>query len=163
MKAKYRGVVAFSLTFLFLLPVAAFAADLDLVVDEAGSRLSWQGTEFYATANQVVNERLVEVPGSPTALILWEEALEDGQNVPFYAISLGGEQIDRVRETSYVLKLRHGDFDPALGEPSPAAGLGASAGTSPISRLTIHRGRHTPCRPTFSRIRPSQSTGHRQC
>ena len=97
------------------------------MVDQAGSRLTWQGTEFHATANQIVNQRLVEVPGSPTALILWEETLADGQNVPFYAISLGGEQIDCARETSYVLKLRHGDFDPALGEPSPAAGLGAGA------------------------------------
>ena len=78
----------------------------------------------------MVDERLINVPGSTTRLILWEETDANGVTAPFYAISLDGKSIATVRETSYVLKLRHGDHDPAVFVPSVDTSLAADDATN---------------------------------
>ena len=86
--------------------------------DDAGRTLSLDnGTPFHRTANEVTGERLIDVPGSRIHLALWSEVDEEGRVAPFYAITLDGRTMATVRPTSYVLKLRHGDFDPGAGVP----------------------------------------------
>ena len=142
MRAIHRRVVGRSALWAFALvmpavalagpddrPEAAPAARLSVSCDGESCALSLVGgPAFHATTNQVCNDRLVEVPGAPSLLILWDEVLADGQTVRFYAISLDGQSVARVRQTSYVLKLRHGDFDPLVAVPPANAGLAAGAG-----------------------------------
>ncbi len=89
-----------------------------------------EGNPFHTTEREVINARLVEVPGSSVRLALWEELPPGGQAVPFYAISLDGENMARVRRTSYALKLRHGDFDPLGGVPHVELALSAGPTTN---------------------------------
>jgi hypothetical protein len=99
-----------------------------LVLESTGTgyTLSLNGdAPFHSTGNEILEQRLVEVPGSPARLVLWSEALPDGGSAPHYAISLDGSEVQSVRRTSYEIKLRHGAFDPltesASIEPSLAA------------------------------------------
>jgi len=111
-------------------PVSA-ATGLFVSSDADGYGLSLSGqAAFHTTSNEVLAERLVALADSSTLLITWNEVLPDGQIVPLYAISLDGETIARVCQTSYVLKLRHGDFDPLVAVPPPDAGLAAMGGSN---------------------------------
>lgn len=80
---------------------------------------------FHATPNEIRNARLIELPGTPTWIALWTEVAASRQSMPFYAISLEGDKVGRVHQTSYVLRLRHGNFDPAVAAPPVAAALSA--------------------------------------
>ncbi|MBV9209890.1 MAG: FG-GAP repeat protein [Acidobacteria bacterium] len=73
---------------------------------------------FHRTANKVENARLIAVPRSRAQLALWQERQADGRLVPFYAVSLDGQTVARVAETSYDIKLRYAQFDPATERPS---------------------------------------------
>ena len=98
------------------------------VVTESNLRsLSLDGAEpFHRTPNEVVGERLIDVPGGPVRLALWSEVEPEGRVAEFYAISLDGNDMATVRQTSYVMELRHGRFDPAAGVPAVAAVLTAN-------------------------------------
>ncbi len=116
---------------------AEFAADrtsrtgLAVRDSDGGFTLALAGqAPFHSTVNAVVGERLIDVPGSTTRLILWEETDVTGNTTPFYAISLDGKNIATLRSTSYVLKLRHGDHDPAVFVPSIDTSLAARDGTN---------------------------------
>ncbi len=88
----------------------------------AGTILSLVGdVPFHVTTDSVMDARLVEVPGSPVRLAIWTEVQPDGEEAPFYAISLDGRSVNTVRRTSYMLKLRHGDFDPGAIVARPSA------------------------------------------
>jgi len=99
---------------------------LTVRADGQGNALSLaNGKPFHRTANEVTDERLIEVPGSPIRLALWVENVPDAGAVPFYAITLDGHRVATVRRTSYALKLRHGGFDPAARVPQVEASLAA--------------------------------------
>ncbi len=83
------------------------------------------GTVVHTTLNAVLNLRAIDVPGSTTELLVWEELQADGQVTPYFAVSFDGRTADRVTATSYDLKLRHGEFDPLTDVPAPKAGLAA--------------------------------------
>jgi subtilisin family serine protease len=89
--------------------------------------LSLHAAAFHVTTNEVQDERLVQVSGSSALLILWNEVSPDGATLPFYAISRDGRTIARVRRTSYLLKVRHGDFDPLVAVNPVEAALAAGA------------------------------------
>jgi len=109
-------------------PVGA-SAILQLQDDASGHSLSLRGhPPFRVTTSEIVDQRAIGVPESRALLILWDEIASGSQARPHYAISLDGQHIARQCETSYVLKLRHGDFDPVRGVPAPAAGLAANEG-----------------------------------
>jgi hypothetical protein len=82
---------------------------------------------FHRTSRQVQNARLIEVANSRTHLALWEERRADGSAVPFYAISLDGQTVASVQETSYDILLRYSKFDPAVQRPSVPLNLRAGA------------------------------------
>ncbi|UCC30407.1 MAG: S8 family serine peptidase [Phycisphaerales bacterium] len=112
-------------------PSSVPLSDLVVQVDGVNQTLTLEGgTPFHRTTNGVTSERLIDVPGSPIRLALWSEIDEDGQVVPFYAISQDGQSMATVRPTSYVLKLRHGDFDPGDVVPPVDASLAAEATTN---------------------------------
>ncbi len=96
----------------------AFA--LTVQVDSTGTSLGIaDGEQFHRTAREVVNQRAIEVPGSSACVVLWDEVVdaESKATAPFYAISRDGRSMAAIRETSYVLKLRYGDFDPSVFVP----------------------------------------------
>ena len=86
--------------------------------DDALSVLSLRnGLTFHRTPNQVVDDGEITFSNSPVRLAVWTEIEPGGKVLPFYAISLDGQSTAVVRPTSYVLKLRHGDFDPGVRVP----------------------------------------------
>jgi hypothetical protein len=82
--------------------------------------------QFHSTFNQVENQRVVQVPNSRVLLALWEERTASGQRLPFYAISLDGERIWRLAQTSYELLMRQERFDPKQRPPFVARLLGST-------------------------------------
>jgi hypothetical protein len=88
------------------------------------------GGAFHSTPNEVLDQRLIDVPGTSIRLVTWTEVLPDTQAVPFYAVSLDGQSVATVRRTSYALKLRHGDFDPGAAVPPVMPSLAADATTN---------------------------------
>lgn len=60
---------------------------------------------------------LVDLPGSDGWVVTWDEGADAGAPAHRYAISLDGRRVARAVETTYELKLRHGEFDPAFETP----------------------------------------------
>lgn len=76
---------------------------------------------FHETTGAVENARLVEAARADAGedvLLLWDESSAEGRR-PFYGISLGGQDVQRVTDTSYRLMLRYGEFDP-VADAAPA-------------------------------------------
>lgn len=94
---------------------------LRVVQSAASSGLSLFGqAPFHVSENAIADQRLVELRDSAAILVTWNEIAADGCVTPYFAISRdGGRSMARITPTSYLLKLRFGDFDPATGE-SPA-------------------------------------------
>jgi len=81
-----------------------------------------------AGASKASGARLVRVPGSPVVVSCWEGRDANGEVRPHYSISQDGRTFSEPRATSYLLKLRHGDFDPLAAAPRPAVEEGFEAG-----------------------------------
>ncbi len=105
-------------------------SEVDLTLSTVGSTTSLSmnaGAPFHTTDNTVENARAIEVPNSTVVANVWDEVTAAGERQHFYALSPDGEEIVRVRQTTYDLKLRHGHFDPVddgpnAVEPSLTAG-----------------------------------------
>jgi len=93
------------------------------------------GTAFHETANHVSGARTIPVPDSASVLVLWNEQTALG-NVPFYAISLDGRQVDCVREANYDIMLRAATFDPGKSVPAVAADLGTGGNVFIVQFVT---------------------------
>jgi len=122
---------------LALLLLAAVPQGPDLRVEVEGGRTSLRigsGPALHTTAREVQGARVVDVPGTDALIVLWDERAEDGRVVPHYRVRLPDGRMSRVRETSYELLLKWGDFDPLAVSPSFAdspfapGAAGASAG-----------------------------------
>jgi subtilisin-like proprotein convertase family protein len=99
-----------------------------LIIREAGGTrsLGFEGSEpFRVTENAIVDDRLIDLPDSPGRVAVWSEVVSDGRVIPFYGVSLDGNTMATVRETSYVMHLRHAKFDPAVTEPAVQSLLAA--------------------------------------
>jgi hypothetical protein len=113
-----------------LLAAPALATELNVTTTEQGTSLALvAGNAFHTTTQPVLDAELIAVPGEAVRVVTWREQQPDGSETPFYAISMDGQNIDTVRETSYMLRLRYGDFEP-LGMTSPVAPLLASDNTT---------------------------------
>ncbi len=71
--------------------------------------------------------RLIEVPNTPVVLALWDEADARGAAVPYYGVSLDGQDFVRTAPAIYEIGLRYAHFDPLAGEPTIAPELKADA------------------------------------
>jgi hypothetical protein len=133
----------------FMAPPAAGAAasptaqgaPFEVRKTDAGTSLSAGGLGiFYRTVNDVDNARVVEVPDSRVKLLLWEERQPDGGVAPYYAISLDGRSVSRVRRNSRQILLRSGPFDPlesAGSAPAVPAEVAAGSGGGDEESLYI--------------------------
>jgi hypothetical protein len=102
-----------SVTVLLLAPWPTLGSGLRTHQDGAHTALSLDGASpFWTTTANVLNARLVTIPGSRTVLALWEERRDDGDVSPFYAISFGGEPITTTRQTTYTIGIRAISGDP---------------------------------------------------
>jgi len=88
-----------------------------------------EGAPFHSTANQVTQNRLISVPGRGRQVALWNEVDSAGGVTPFYAIEHGGEWGRAIR-TSYLLKIRHGEFDPSVAMPGVEDSIESKAGSN---------------------------------
>ena len=98
------GVVSFViLAFFAILPVVAEEHEGLLALREAGrTQLSVADeSPFHSTANRVVGERLIALPGSGTRLALWSEIDSLGGTTPWYSIGRAGGQMNEGKSTSY--------------------------------------------------------------
>jgi serine protease AprX len=101
-------------------PASAGADGTQLAIVERGDQtriLAPDGSLLRSTRLRVSAPRLIAVPDSPIRLALWEEGSRSEESQPFYRISLDGREFSRVRQTSYEIKLVHGDFDPLVAPP----------------------------------------------
>jgi hypothetical protein len=90
---------------------ASSRAGLSTFTEGRQTQLVFDGVSFRQTPDQVTRARVIAVPQSTVRLACWEETSPSGQVTPYYAI-FDGQKLLTVRPTSYVLKLRHGAFDP---------------------------------------------------
>lgn len=78
------------------------------------------GELLRATSADVVDARLVALPGGAGSVALWSER-SGSERVAHYAVDARGAGFARERATDYVLHLKRADFDPALGAPETLA------------------------------------------
>jgi len=108
-----------SLVLTLLLSAHAVASEVCVAVDGGRTELSLCGGKVFRTTDaEVTDTRLVSVPDSTVLLVLWNEHSAAPGAVPYYAISVDGEEIALVRRTSYELKLKYGRFDPLQETPA---------------------------------------------
>jgi serine protease AprX len=93
------------------------------------------GAAFHDSASRISGQRAVAVPDSPTVLVLWNESTPAG-DVPFYAISLDGHNVDCVRQANYEIMLRAAQFDPGQVVPAVAADLGSGGNVFIVQFVT---------------------------
>src|SRR5688572_29578702 len=79
------------------------------------SSANGSGNEAQATTGEL---RIVDVPGSPVRLALWQVTSKDGQVTPHYAISLDGRSYVVSTATDYSILLRRATFDPLVATPN---------------------------------------------
>jgi hypothetical protein len=94
------------------------------------TKLHWKvsdGPPFRVTDREVTNVRIIEVPSTAVMLALWDETQGHQTSGPFYAVSLDGNSVSLVTETSYLLNTRYQIFDPAIGSPAMDESLVAPA------------------------------------
>lgn len=115
----------------FTLALSVPAVGSELCITQTGSRteLSLCGSDpFHTTEAGVADARLIAVPGSTLLLILWNEGIPPGDVFPYYALSLDGREVQRVRKTSYELKLAYAEFDPRVETPAVDSRLSTPPG-----------------------------------
>ncbi|MGH9199503.1 MAG: hypothetical protein ACRD1T_27705, partial [Acidimicrobiia bacterium] len=100
--------------------------NLEIQRREGAQSITVNEMVFHTTANEVVNLRLVQVSGSTAWVALWDERPGAGNDLPYYAISLDGQSVSTVKQTSYDILLRYSRFDPATREPVVPSGLTAT-------------------------------------
>jgi len=106
------------------LPLATAAAALALCAGTSMSMAMGMGDGF-SPSTGATNYRTVSVPGTTTAVHLWDES-----GVPHYAVSRDGELVGRVRATDYTIKVRYANFDPMSEVPGVAPELKAGPGNT---------------------------------
>ena len=122
MPIVYRVFALAALT-LFCLAMPPFAAEiheksvLSVQAGQGGTSLVLDGIPFHRTGSVISEERLILVPGTGTRVALWTETYANGQAAPYYSIGRAGAPMGRAVETSYILKVRHGEFDPLRRVP----------------------------------------------
>ena len=80
--------------------------------------------------SSIINEQFIAVPDSTILLRLWEEQLDNDEILPYYSISLDGENtVVRTVQPSYELGLRYAHFDPMDSVPEVDPTLAAGADT----------------------------------
>ena len=114
-------------------PAAATPGERTLAITHGaeGTTLALEGrAPFHATGNNLVNPYTLAIPGTNGVAIVWEEVSADGLASHYYAVSRDGRATPRVIRTSYRLKLRYAEFDPALDAPFVPALLRADAASA---------------------------------
>ena len=96
------------------------AQTFELSSQEETSLLSFQGSVFHTTNDEVRNLRQVDVGGSSVVLLLWEEFEAQRElTTSHYAISLDSRSVAVSKPADYALLFEHGAFDPLAEGPRP--------------------------------------------
>jgi hypothetical protein len=69
------------------------------------------------TRSEVTGLRALRLPGSEGLALVWEEVDPSGRTTSWYALSLDGQRVSAVRETSYAIAMELVAFDPLDQEP----------------------------------------------
>jgi hypothetical protein len=99
---------------------------LNVVVERANglSSLKFGGeAAFHSTRNPVKDVKDVTVSGSRVRVVTWKEGSKN-----LYAVSMNGRQVDRVAESSNLIRTIFGDFDPLKGKAATPTNIPASPG-----------------------------------
>ncbi len=104
------------------LPSVAFAQKLDptprkfselhLDIGSANQRLFYHDMPLHVTSNSIANARVITLEGEAEILVLWDDVADSGMHTPYYAISLDGNEFQKIQAADYTLKLRRAEFDP---------------------------------------------------
>lgn len=117
-------MLAISAIFAVTAPLASPATmsrqGVDLI--RSGGRIELRLTDggtIRTTTAAVSNIRTISFGTSSTKVILWDER-SPRKVAPFYAISLDGEEVNRVQEATNTINLVYKQFDPLQGMPAIA-------------------------------------------
>ncbi|MCW5938619.1 MAG: S8 family serine peptidase [Fimbriimonadaceae bacterium] len=104
---------------------------MDVVVERANGLSSLKfgdGAAFHSTRTPVQGVKEISVPGSQVRVVTWNEGPKG-----FYAVSLNGQKVDRVAESSTVIRTIWGEFDPLKGKALTPTSIPAS----PTNRMFL--------------------------
>jgi hypothetical protein len=105
---------------------------VERVAEGRATRVRVGGTELRTTLRRVENARVVAVPGSAAAVVLWDEVPADGGEAEaWYAASLDGAAFAPAQPARHGLMLKRARFDPGRGAgPALDESLRARAGST---------------------------------
>ncbi len=92
--------------------------------DGQGSISLSDGTLLHRGAGRIQGQRMISIPGSQEVAV-WHERTSSG-TTPYYAVLDDQGKVLRVTDTSYTVKLRFAEFDPAIAVPTVAPNLKAN-------------------------------------
>jgi subtilisin family serine protease len=90
--------------------------------------VGFENNENYFSTNdaEIFNKRIISVADTKINLHLWDIKQNDGSIIPYYGISLDGENFARITEATYELGLRYAQFDPLIWIPEVDSQLAAN-------------------------------------
>lgn len=127
MKKKYilKGILFGSMAVLLIMAVSVInrvgaVGTPELLVEKSEKNYIMKTKElgiFHETENEVIEQKIIAFPNSPTEVIVWKELDSHGVELPYYAISLDGKSISKIQKTSYDIQLKYAQFEPLKGLP----------------------------------------------
>ncbi len=97
-----------------------------IVIDEFSKSLGLRTVrDLRGRASSTDGVEEIGFPGSKTKAFVWTERLPNGSSLPFFAVSLDGENLAKVAAADNEIKLRYSTFDPLTGPPNVPDGFAA--------------------------------------
>lgn len=132
---KIRIIAA--ITFVLVLVVVSFDSNSvdaqknspePIVIDEFSKNLGLRTVrDLRGRASSIDGIEDIGFPGSKTKAFVWTERLAIGASLPFFAVSLDGENLAKVAAVDNEIKLRYSTFDPLAGPPNVPDGFSAES------------------------------------
>lgn len=85
---------------------------------ETSEIVARSGVTVYRTDRAIADVQTLLPPASAAEVHTWRETLDDGRVVDRYVASADGLRFSRVRDASYVVRLRYATFDPLAAVPA---------------------------------------------
>lgn len=129
--------IIFASVLLFLLVVVSFqsfSVDAEkgfpetIVIDEFSESLGLKTVnDLRGRANAADSVEEIGFRGSKTKTFVWTERLPNGSSLPFFAVSLDGENLAKVAAVDNEIKLRYRNFDPLAETQNVPDGFAADS------------------------------------
>lgn len=92
-----------------------------------GSAIVWNSRTIHTTNSRISNLRAIPVEGSAAVSIVWNEGSGKADTPSHYAISVDGQNVQRVTTYSPFIRMKYRTFDPLVSVPAIPRGLEATS------------------------------------